>query len=377
LKEEVMGKFNYNKEVLANLRLDEKDIPRLDRLIDYDSAREAHEKKNHAAIDKRISLKEAISEYVKDGDILTDTGFSYVRTPIIAYFEILRQGIKGLTSIGSPATNQSYLIPFGTVTHTHWSYCGAEMRGTDRNMSRAVKAGKTKILAEWGHGSMALGFKAAQLGLPGVYSKQLLGSDLVKYNPFIKVLDNPMKTEKDPCVFIPALYPDVSIIHVHQADKFGNAKIYGPLVNDVAIAAATRKLIITAEEIVPPNTLRNDNKGVVIPFMYSDAVVELPYGALVGAMPGLYYWPRKLWEKIMRYWAFEEGAIDEFYDLFVVQCKDQYDIIDKVLGGSKWMVDAKRLTKAEEYDNEDDGVDFGYEEWTRNAPDFDNIKDYK
>jgi hypothetical protein len=84
MKEEVMGKFSYNKEVLANLKIDEKELPLLDRLLDYESAREAHAKKSHAAVDKRISLKEAISEYVKDGDILTDTGFSYVRTPITA-----------------------------------------------------------------------------------------------------------------------------------------------------------------------------------------------------------------------------------------------------------------------------------------------------
>jgi acyl CoA:acetate/3-ketoacid CoA transferase alpha subunit len=370
-----MGKFNYNKEVLSNLRLEDKDTQLLDRLLDYDSAREAHAKKDHTARDKRMSLPEAIKEYVKPGDILTDTGFAYVRTPISAYFEIIRQGIKNLQNIGSPATNQSYMVNFGTVSHTHWSYAGAEMRGTDRNLSRLVKAGKTKILSEWSHGSMAQGFKAAQLGLPGVYSKQLLGSDLLKYNPFVKVVDNPMKTEKDPCVFVPALYPDITIIHVHQADKFGNAKIYGPIVNDVALAAAARKVIITAEEIVPPSAFRNDNKGVMIPFVYADAVVEMPYGALLGSMPGLYYWPRRAWEKLLRYWAHKEGAIDEFYDLFIVQCKNQYDIIDKLLGGSKWMTNAKRLTKAEEYENEDEGVDFNYTEWTMNDPNFDDITD--
>lgn len=370
-----MGKFNYNKEVLANLRIDEKDTSLLDRLIDYDSAVLAHEKKSHAAVDKRLSLKEAISEYVKDGDILTDTGFSYVRTPIAAYLEIMRQGIKGLQMIGSPATNQSYMINYGTVSHSHWSYCGAEMRGTDRNMSRNVKEGRTKLLSEWSHGTMALGFKAAQIGVPGIYSKQLLGSDMVKYNPFIKVVDNPMKAEKDPCVFIPALYPDVTIIHVHQADKFGNAKIYGPLINDAALAGAARKVIITAEEIVPPSALRNDNKGVVIPFVYVDAVVEMPYGALFGSMPGLYYWPRRLWEKTLRYWAFKEGALDDFFNTFVHECKDQFDIIDKLLGGSKWMVNAKRLTKAEEGDNEDEGVDFHYKEWTMNDPDFNDVTD--
>jgi acyl CoA:acetate/3-ketoacid CoA transferase alpha subunit len=370
-----MGKFNYNKDVLSNLRIEDKDTHLLDRLLDYESAREAHAKKDHTARDKRVSLKEAIKEYVKDGDILTDTGFAYVRTPIVAYFEIMRQGIKNLQNIGSPATNQSYMVSYGTVSHTHWSYAGAEMRGTDRNLSRLVKAGKTKILSEWSHGSMAQGFKAAQLGMPGVYSKQLLGSDLLKYNPFVKVVDNPMKAVKDPCVFVPALYPDVTIIHVHQADKFGNAKIYGPIVNDVALAAAARKVIITAEEIVPPTAFRNDNKGVMIPFVYADAVVEMPYGALLGSMPGLYYWPRRAWEKLLRYWAHKDGAMSELFDVFLVQCKDQYDIIDKLLGGSKWMTNAKRLTKAEEYDNEDEGVDFNYTEWTVGDPNPDDITD--
>jgi len=368
-----MGKFAYNKEVLANLRIDEKDTHLLDRLLDYESAKAAHEKKNHAAVDKRISIQEAIAEYVKPGDILTDTGFAYVRTPIASYLEILRQGIKGLQNIGSPATNQSYMTNFGCVTHSHWSYCGAEMRGTDRNMSRNVRAGIVKVLSEWSHGSMAQGFKAAQLGLPGVYSKQLLGSDLLKYNPFVKVVDNPMKAEKDPCVFIPALYPDVTIIHVHQADMYGNCRIYGPVINDAALAAAARKVIITAEEIVPPSAMRNDSKNVVIPFQYVDAVVEMPYGALFGSMPGLYYWPRRFWEKMLRYWAYKEGAIDEWYDLVIKGCKDQFDVIDKLLGGSKWMAYARKLTKAEEYDNEDIGVDFHYTEWTMNDPNPDDL----
>lgn len=368
-----MGKFSYNKEVLANLRIADNELHLLDRLLDYESAREAHNKKSHAPIDKRVSIKEAISEYVKEGDILTDTGFAYVRTPIASYFEIIRQGIKGLQNIGSPSTNQSYMVHFGSVTHSHISYVGAEMRGTDRNMSRNIKQGKTKVLSEWSHGSMAQGFKAAQLGVPGMYSKQLLGSDIIKHNPFVKVVDNPMKAEKDPCAFIPALYPDVTIIHVHQADKYGNARIYGPVVNDAAIAAAARKVIITAEEIVPPETFRNDNKGVVIPSIYVDAVVEMPYGALIGSMPGLYYWPRRMWEKFLRYWAAEEKHMDEFYEKVILGCKDQFDIIDKVLGGSKWMVNAKRLTRAEEYENDDDGVDFHYREWTTSDPEPDDL----
>jgi pyruvate kinase len=68
-----MGKFNYNKEVLSNLRLEDKDTHLLDRLLDYDSAREAHAKKDHTARDKRMSLPEAIKQYVKPGDIIVLT----------------------------------------------------------------------------------------------------------------------------------------------------------------------------------------------------------------------------------------------------------------------------------------------------------------
>jgi acyl CoA:acetate/3-ketoacid CoA transferase alpha subunit len=89
----------------------------------------------------------------------------------------------------------------------------------------------------------------------------MLGSDIVRYNPYLKVMQNPMKDKNDPVVFIPALYPDVAIIHCHAADKYGNAYIYGPAVNDLAVAAATRKLIITAEEIVPENTIRYSKEG--------------------------------------------------------------------------------------------------------------------
>jgi hypothetical protein len=64
---------------------------------------------------------------------------------------------------------------------------------------------------------------------------------------------------------------------------------------------------------------------------------------------------------------------DEFYDVFIKGCKDQFDIIDKILGGSKWLANAKRLTKAEEYENEDEGVDFHYKEWTMQDPDPDDL----
>lgn len=353
-----MAVFDYNKEALANLKIEDTSI--LDRLVDFEGARKAHLSKERAKKDKRISLKEAVAEFVSDGDVVLDTGFGYVRTCIQSHFEIVRQGKKNLQMIGAPNTNQSYMSFAGCVYYSHSSYTGAEMRGTDKNYKRMMLSGKLKVVSEWSHGGVGQGLKAAQLGCPGVLSKQMLASDIVRYNPYLKVIQNPMKQESDPVVFIPALYPDIVFIHAQVADKYGNAWLYGPTVNDVAGAAASKKVVITAEEIVPEMDIRNNRKGTIIPFFYANAVVELPYGALPGSMPGCYYWPRQWWEKLMRYGGASDENMKKFVDEWIFGTKDQIEFVEK-LGGAKWIIEARRQTKAAEGDNED--IDFAYQEY--------------
>ncbi len=354
-----MAKYLYNEEAVKNLRISDTSI--LDRLVDFESAREAHLKKERAKKDKRMTIGEAVATFVQDGDILTDGGFSYVRTAHQAFHEVIRQGKKNLQMIGAPNTNQSFFISYGLVKYSHSSYTGAEMRGIDKVYDRALKAGKIQILSEWSHGGVAQGLKASQLGLAGLFSKQMLGSDLVRYNPYVKIVQNPLKKEKDQCVFVPALYPDVAFIHCHAADKYGNAYIYGPAVNDLATAAAARKLIITAEEIVPENDIRYNKQGQIIPFFYVDAVVEMPFGAVPGSMPGCYYWPRQWWEKCMRFGGASEENNKAFCDEWIMGVKNQYEFVEK-LGGARWIAEARRQTRAAEGDNED--IDFAYEEYT-------------
>jgi acyl CoA:acetate/3-ketoacid CoA transferase alpha subunit len=354
-----VAKYLYNEEAVKNLRISDTSI--LDRLVDFESAREAHLKKERAKKDKRMTIGEAVATFVQDGDILTDGGFSYVRTAHQAFYEVIRQGKKNLQMIGAPNTNQSFFISYGLVKYSHSSYTGAEMRGIDKVYDRALKAGKIQILSEWSHGGVAQGLKASQLGLAGLFSKQMLGSDLVRYNPYVKIVQNPLKKEKDQCVFVPALYPDVAFIHCHAADKYGNAYIYGPAVNDLATAAAARKLIITAEEIVPENDIRYNKQGQIIPFFYVDAVVEMPFGAVPGSMPGCYYWPRQWWEKCMRFGGASEENNKAFCDEWIMGVKNQYEFVEK-LGGARWIAEARRQTRAAEGDNED--IDFAYEEYT-------------
>lgn len=356
-----MAKFEYNKEALENLHISDSSI--LDRLIDGASAREAHLKKERAMVDKRMSLSEAVMQLVKDGDIYADSGFSYIRTPLQALFEVMRQGKKNLQGIGSPNMNHSFGVSYGVFTQSHNSYLGAEIRGTDREYRLNAKEKKVQILSEWSHSCMALGFKAAQMGVPYLASKSLLGTDIVNHNPYVKVVDNPWKKTPDPVCLVPALHPDVVFIHVQQADKYGNARIWGPVINDRALAAACRKVIITAEEIVSPTEMRSNHcfKEASIPYMHVDAVIELPYGALPGNCPGHYYWCREFWEWGIRIALSGQGGTyrDSFWDYWVFSCKDQFDFIER-LGGIRYLDQIRRWERVSNGILEEEGVDFTF-----------------
>lgn len=342
------------------MRYDYSKVDHLQRLIDFKGAREYHLSKDRTKRDKRLSLSEAIAEYVQDGDIFAETGFSYVRSPIQAYFEIVRQQKKHLKGIGSPMSNVSYFISRGCMDGIHLSYVGVEMRGNDKNFARVIKNKEAEIHSIWSHGSMALGFKAAQLGAPCIGSKQLLGTDMFKKNPYVTVLDNPVGKETDPVCIIPALFPDVCIVHCQQADRYGNAVIEGPAINDIALAAACRKVIITAERIVPEITIR-DNCSAAIPFWYVDAVVELPYGAYPGCCPGHYYWSREWWEWLIRIATVTYENMLEYTDRWIMNCKDQYEFIEK-LGGIRLIDNARRLMEASQLKIDDSLISFDYQE---------------
>lgn len=335
-------------------------VDHLDRLVDFRGAREYHVNKDRAKRDKRMPLKEAIAEFVQDGDILGETGFSYVRSPIQAYFEIVRQQKKHIKGIGSPMSNVSYMIARDCMDGVHLSYVGVEMRGNDKHFSRAIINKKAEIHSLWSHGAMALGFKAAQLGVPCVGSKQLLGTDLVKYNPYVKVIDNPVGKDKDPVCMIPALFPDVCIIHCQQADRYGNAVIQGPAINDIALASACRKVIITAERIVPEMTIR-DSSSAAIPFWYVDAVVELPYGAYPGACPGYYFWHRQWWEFLIRIGTVTDENVMSFTQEWIMDCKDQYEWIEKA-GGIRTIEHDRKLMEAAQLTADDSLADYDYQE---------------
>lgn len=294
-------------------------------LIDHGAAREAKLKKTRAKKDKVMGLKEAIAEYVADGDSFVETGFGAIRGPMAAYFEIGRQGKKNLTVIATPGAASDFLIGMELINKAHIAYYGAEMRGLAPSFRRKVEEGKFQVLAEWSHHALSLALRAAELGVNAIACKSMLGSDMLKHNNFVKVQPDPFSGE--PVVFIPAIYPDFAIIHVNEADQYGNARILGPTVNDTAIAVAAKKVILTTERLVSTETLRREPDRNKILYYCVDAVCEVEHGAFPSDMPGEYYFDRELMEEVIRVTWKEPDKFKEFVENDIHGCDNHYDFI--------------------------------------------------
>lgn len=296
-----------------------------DRLFDHDAAREYKLGKSRMKKDKRMPLSEAVGRFVEDGDSLIESGFAYVRGPMAAYWEIGRQKKKDLVGIFTPGGMNSAWHEFGGMEGCHVAYVGVEMRGLIAPFRRGVEAGTLKLYSEWSHGGLALALRAAEQGLNYVACKSMLGTDIVRTNPYIKEAQDPWTGE--PVCLVPAIYPDVAIIHVHHADKYGNGRVWGPAVNDTAIVAAARKVIVTCERVVDTEDIRANPYQVIIPHYVVDAVCETPLGAWPGEMPGMYYFDRRLQERIVRIdWKTPEET-KAWYEKYILGTRDHFEML--------------------------------------------------
>jgi len=249
--------------------------------------------------DKVIGLSEAVSKFVHDGNYLTMGGFGHVRVPMAAIYEIIRQKRRNLIVAGKTAVHDlDCLIAAGCVGKVEVAYSfGHELRGLSPASRRAIETGQVKVAAEWSNAAFQWRFKAAASGLPWIPAYTMMGTDTFKRSA-AKVVNDPFTGR--PICLIPACFPDVAIIHVHRCDKYGNCQIDGILVEDFELARAAKRLIITTEEIVPNEKIREEPWRTSIPYFYVDAVVEVPYGCHPCNMPTCYY--------------FDEGHIAEYLD---------------------------------------------------------------
>jgi glutaconate CoA-transferase, subunit A len=256
-------------------------------------ARAAFATKPRALTDKVTTVAEAVARLVQDGDYLAIGGFGCDRIPTAVVHEILRQGKQDLDFAGHTATHDFQILCAGnlmgrgrTLARVEVAYVvGLEARGLSPHARRVLESGEV-VCTEWSNYALAVRFKAAAMGLPFLPSRSMLGTDTFRRSA-ARVITCPFTGER--LLALPALYPDVAAVHVHEADRFGNCRIRGTTVADLDLARAAKRLIITCERLIPNDEIRSDPTRTVIPFFCVDAVCEVPYGSYPGNMPYEYF----------------------------------------------------------------------------------------
>ena len=273
---------------------------------DPDKARDFFRGKTRAMVDKRMTEKEAVEKFISDGCYLAIGGFGANRIPNAIVHEVVRQRKRNLGFLGHTSTHDFQVLCAGKVFNRVDSayIVGLEARGLSRNARRYMESGEVQV-TEWSNYALAARLKAAADGVSFAVTRCMLGTDTFKMSA-AKLVECPYTGKKYAAV--PALWPDVAAIHVHEADMYGNCVIRGISVADSELARAAKRVIITTERLVHNSEIRNDPTATAIPFYMVDAVVEVPYGSYPGNMPYLYFSD----EEHLAHWLKVENDPEEF-----------------------------------------------------------------
>ena len=245
-----------------------------------DFRRFVRDEKSRKAEPKLRSAKEAVSAFVADGDYIAYDFSSLTRGPQALIREVIRQRKKDLWVCAEFTLHESaLLVGAGCVTRIDVGFLGY-----GSYIGQAVCDGRVRVY-DWTNGGLALRMLAGARGVPFLPTRDLLGSDNMAVSA-AKVVEDPYTGL--PVAVVPALNPDVAFLHVHQADVYGDARIFGTNLFALESAMASRRVIVSAEEIIDHDEFRKDPMRTTIPYFLVDAVVHAPFGAYPGAMPARY-----------------------------------------------------------------------------------------
>ena len=271
---------------------------------------------------KVISLAEAISKYVQDGDTVYAAGFTHL-IPFAAGHEIIRQGKKDLTlARATPDLIYDQMVAAGCAKKVIFSYMGNPGVGSLRIVRSAIEQGKLEW-EEYSHFGMITRLQAGASGLPFLPMNQTGATDLEKSNPNIKRIPDPFGG-KD-VIVVPALNPDVAIVHVQRADANGNAHLWGIIGEQKEAAFAARKVILTAEEIVDESVIRSDPNRTMIPGIVVSAVCHVPFACHPSYAQGYYDRDNEFylsWDKVSESAELTKQYLDEW--VYGVKDREEY-----------------------------------------------------
>src|SRR6184192_1817870 len=281
---------------------------------------------DHAS--KVMSMRDAVARFVHDGDTVVIEGFTHLIC-FAAGHEIIRQGRRDLTLARlTPDLIYDQMIGAGCARKLVFSWAGNPGVGSLHAFRRAVEApGAVPLeIEEYSHFGMVARFSAGAARLPFWPLRDYMGTDLPRANPEIKRVTCPYTGEE--LATVPALNPDVTIVHAQRADADGNTQIWGLLGVQREAAFASKRVIVVVETLVDEELVRSDPNRTVIPGMIVDAVVVEPWGAHPSYAQGYYDRDNDFyvaWEEVSR----SPDRLARYLDAFVYGVPDRAAYLEK------------------------------------------------
>lgn len=281
--------------------------------------------KSRGFVDKLMSEQEAIARFAHDGDYIGKELYGTCRAPMSLARELVRQGKKHLRAVGQGVLELDLWVATGLIDAMDITYHGLEVYGISYALRRAAESGKLKLV-EWSNGAITWRMKAAAMGVPFIPVKSMLGSDTFRYSA-AKVVECPFTGEK--VCLLPALVIDVALIHVHRADRYGNAQIEGISGFAFEMVRAAKRVIISAEEIVDTEEIRRYPDRTIIPYYLVDAVVHAPFGSHPGEMVYMYERDEEHIRDYVQASQTEEG-MKAYLDRYVYGVKNHQEYLELI-----------------------------------------------
>jgi glutaconate CoA-transferase, subunit A len=278
---------------------------------------------------KLLPMTEAIDRFVTDGDVVLAEGFTHL-IPFAAGHEIIRQRKKDLTLCRlTPDLIYDQMVAAGVARKLVFGWMGNPGVGSLHGIRRAVEKDEPRSieLEEYSHFGLLTRIKAGASGLPFLPLRTYYGTDLPKVNPNIKPVTCPFTDER--LYAVPALRPDVSILHAQRADASGNTQVWGLLGVQKEAAFAADKVIVVVEEVVEEDDIRSDPNRTLVPGVIVDAVVVEPFGAHPSFVQGYYDRDNDFyvaWEETSR----TEEGMKAYLDEWVYGVSDRSEYNEKL-----------------------------------------------
>ena len=271
---------------------------------------------------KLMSLSEAIGRFIFDGDVLYAAGFTHL-IPFAAGHEIIRQQRKNLVlARATPDLIYDQMVAAGCARKVIFSYMGNPGVGSLRIVRAELEAGRLEW-EEYSHFSMISRLQAGATGLPFMPMNPTAAGDLERANPNYRTVTDPYSG--NPVVVVPALKPDVAIVHVQRADADGNAHIWGIIGEQKEAAFAAERVVLTTEEVVDAAVIRSDPNRTLIPGFVVDAVCHVPHCAHPSYTQGYYDRDNDFyleWDKISSNPDLTRAYLDEW--VYGVKDREEY-----------------------------------------------------